>query len=56
MDKILAIINIVMFISLFAGGIYSKKTGELKCNNNGIIALVVVFILPIMLGVSILIR
>lgn len=54
MDKILAIINIIMFISLFIGGIYAKKSGELHCNNNGIIALVVVFILPIMLGVSIL--
>ncbi|MBY6837838.1 hypothetical protein [Clostridium botulinum] len=55
MDKILAFINIIMFISLFIGGIYSKKTGELKCNNNGIIALVVVFILPICLGISVLI-
>lgn len=54
MDKILAIINIVMFIALFAGGIYSKKTGELHCNKNGIIALVVVFILPICLGISVL--
>lgn len=55
MDKILAIINITMFISLFVGGIYSKKTGELHCNKNGIIALIIVFILPIMLGVSVLI-
>ncbi len=55
MDKILAILNITMFISLFLGGIYSKKTGELHCNKNGIIALVVVFILSICLGISILI-
>lgn len=56
MDKILAIINIVMFISLFCGGIYAKKSGELHCNNNGIIALIIVFILPICLGISVLIR
>lgn len=56
MDKMLAIINIVMFISLFIGGIYSKKTGELHCNKNGIIALIIIFILPICLGISVLIR
>ncbi len=55
MDKILAIINITMFIALFLGGIYAKKTGELHCNKNGIIALIVIFILPIMLGASVLI-
>ncbi|HBJ1649400.1 hypothetical protein [Clostridium botulinum] len=54
MDKILAIINITMFIALFLGGIYAKKTGELHCNKNGIIALVIVFILPICLGIRVL--
>ncbi|WP_259599680.1 hypothetical protein [Clostridium botulinum] len=54
MDKMLAIINIIMFISLFIGGIYAKKSGTLECNMNGIIALVIVFILPICLGISVL--